>query len=137
MYLLDTNVLSELRKPKPDDSVLKWFAEVPREQVFVPAVAVGEIQAGIELRRERNSVEADEIEAWLAGVRASYSLLPMDADAFVAWARLMHKKPDGLSFDAMIAAVAIVNRLQVVSRNTRHFAQLGLDALNPFDGEQG
>ena len=137
MYLLDTNVLSELRKPKPNDSVLKWFAEVPREQVFVPAVVVGEIQAGIELRRERNAVEADEIEAWLAGVRASYSLLPMDADAFVAWARLMRKKPDGLSFDAMIAAIAIVNRLRVVSRNTRHFVQLGLDALNPFDGEQG
>ena len=137
MYLLDTNVLSEIRKPKPDASVLQWFAEVPREQIFVPAVAVGEVQAGIELRRERNAVEADEIESWLGGIRSSYSLLPMDADAFIAWARLMHKKPDGLSLDAMIAAIAIVNGLQVVSRNTRHFAQLGLDALNPFDGEPG
>ena len=103
MYLLDTNVVSELRRPRPHGAVLEWIAGVPAEQLFVSAVTVGEIQAGIEITREQDKPKAEEIEAWLNKVLASYGVLPMDALAFREWARLMHRKSDAVSGDAMIA----------------------------------
>ena len=65
MYLLDTNVVSELRRPRPHGAVLNWIADVPAEQLFVSAVTVGEIQAGIEITREQDVSKAEELEAWL------------------------------------------------------------------------
>ena len=78
MYLLDTNVVSELRRPRPHGAVLDWIADVPTEQLFVSAVTVGEIQAGIEITREQDEAKAEELEAWLDKVLASYGVLPMD-----------------------------------------------------------
>ena len=74
------------------------------------AVTVGEIQAGIEITREQDEPKAKEIEAWLDRVLAAYGVLPMDAPAFREWARLMHRRSDTMSEDAMIAATAIVHR---------------------------
>ena len=65
MYLLDTNVVSELRRPRPHGAVLDWIAGVPAEQLFLSAVTVGEIQAGIEITREQDAAKAEELEAWL------------------------------------------------------------------------
>ena len=87
------------------------------EQLFVSAVTVGEIQAGIEITREQDEAKAEELEAWLDKVLVSYGVLPMDAPAFREWARLMHGRSDTTSEDAMIAATAIVHRLTVVTRN--------------------
>ena len=132
MYLLDTNVVSELRRPRPHQAVLNWIQEIPAEQLQLSAVTIGEIQAGIEITREQDPGKADEIEDWLERVLNAYDVLPVDAAAFRQWARLMHRQADKLLQDALIAAVAIVHRLTVVTRNTRDFDQFDVPVLNPF-----
>ena len=132
MYLLDTNVVSELRKPKPHGAVLAWFRGLEDSQIHLSAVTVGEIQAGIELTREQDEAKALEIGAWLETVAASYNVLPMDAAAFRAWAQLMHRRSDPVYEDAMIAATAQIHGLTVVTRNVADFKAFGVPLLNPF-----
>lgn len=134
MYLLDTNVVSELRRPRPHPSVTKWIAEVPGEEIFLSSVTVGEIQAGIENVRGRDPHKAHELELWLDAVLDSHAVLPMDAAAFREWARLKHRRSRTLLEDAMIAATAVVHRLTVVTRNVRDYRQFGVALLNPFEG---
>ena len=135
MYLLDTNVVSELRRPRPHRAVLRWIADVQADQLYLSAVTIGEIQAGIEITREQDIAKAEELEAWLGKVLMSYSVLPMDAAAFREWARLMHKSSDTLIEDAMIAATAKVHGLTVVTRNVRDFTQLDVEVQNPFESD--
>ena len=132
MYLLDTNVVSELRKPKPHGAVLAWLGSVDDAQLHLCAVTIGEIQAGIELTREQDEAKALEIQTWLDLVAASYNVLPMDAAAFRAWAQLMHRKSDTVYEDAMIAATAKIHGLTVVTRNVADFRTFGVALLNPF-----
>ncbi len=133
MFLLDTNVVSELRRPKPHGAALSWIAAVPADQIFLSAVTIGEIQAGIEITRVQDPAKAEALEAWLDQVAASDNVLPMDAAAFREWARLKHGKPQTLLEDAMIAATATVRELTVVTRDTRDFARLGVASTNPFE----
>ena len=132
MYLLDTNVVSELRKPKPHGAVLRWIDDVADAELHISAVTIGEIQAGIELTREQDASKAVEIEQWLELVAGSFNVVPMDAAAFRVWARLMHRASDTLYEDAMIAATAQVHKLTVVTRNVADFKQFGVKVLNPF-----
>ena len=133
MYLLDTNVVSELRRPRPHKAVLNWIANLPADQLFLSAVTVGEIQAGIEITREQDWAKAQELEAWLEQVMASLGVLPMDAAAFREWARLKHRKSDTLIEDAMIAATASERNLTIVTRNIRDFEALGVRVVDPFE----
>lgn len=137
MYLLDTNVVSELRRQRPHGAVLAWLESVNEAQLYLSAVTLGEIQAGIELTREQDTEKALEIEAWLELLAGAYNVLPMDAATFRAWARLMHRKSDTLYEDAMIAATAKVHGLTVVTRNVADFHALGLDVFNPFEATPG
>jgi hypothetical protein len=132
MYLLDTNVVSELRKPKPHGAVLAWLQGVDDKDLFLSAVTIGEIQAGIEITREQDIAKASQIEQWLDQVASSYNIVPMDAAVFRVWAKLMHKTSDTLMEDAMIAATAKVHQWVVVTRNVSDFKSFGVDLLNPF-----
>jgi len=135
MFLLDTNVVSELRRVRPDPGVLAWIKAVDNFALFVSAVTIGEIQAGIELTRDHDPAKAEEIEAWLDLLASSYEVLPMNTAAFREWARLMHHRSDTLYEDAMIAATARVHGLTVATRNVADFRALGSTVLNPFSRE--
>lgn len=132
MYLLDTNVVSELRRVRPHGAVLAWLQDVPDADLHISAVTIGEIQSGIEITRERDQTKATEIEAWLEQVVETYNVLSMDGRALRAWARLMHGQSDKLIENAMIAATAAVHHLIVVTRNVRDFERFGVRTLNPF-----
>ena len=132
MYLLDTNVVSELRRPRPHPAVLAWIDDVTEADLYLCAVTIGEIQAGIEITREQDAVKALELDQWLGRVLDTYQVLAVDAAAFRVWAQLMHRQSDTLLQEAMIAAVAVVHRLAVVTRNVRDFERLGVPTLDPF-----
>ena len=133
MHLLDTNVVSELRRGRPHGAVLDWLANVSPSLIYVSAVTIGEIQVGIELTRTQDPVRASEIESWLDGVLNNFQILPMDHRCFREWARIMHGKSRELNLDAMIAATAIVHGMTVVTRNVRDFVHFDVDIINPFD----
>ena len=136
MYLLDTNIISELRKPRPHGAVVAWLQARDDAELYVSVVTLAEIQAGIELTRDQDPAKAREIEAWLDALAESYNVLPMNAGVFRRWARLMHRRSDTLYEDAMIAATAATaasHQLTVVTRNVADFAVFGVPVLNPFD----
>lgn len=132
MYLLDTNVVSELRKVRPHGAVLAWIDKVADADLHLSVVTLGEIQAGIEITREQDGAKAASIEAWLHQVAATYNVLPMDAAAFRLWAQLMHRQSNTVYEDAMIAATAMVHKLTVVTRNVRDFKRFDVPVFNPF-----
>ncbi len=132
MYLLDTNIVSELRKPRPHGGVVAWLQSAEDADLHLSAVTLGEIQAGVELTRDQDASKAAEIETWLDLVSQSYNVLPMDGATFRKWARLMHRRSDALYEDAMIAATATVHKLTVVTRNVADFATFDVQVLNPF-----
>ena len=137
MYLLDTNVVSELRRPRPHGAVVASFESVADNDLHVSAVTLGEIQAGIELARDQDAAKADEIEQWADRVAASYNVLPMDAETFREWARLMHRRSGTLYEDAMIAATAKRHTLTVVTRNVGDLSHFDVALFNPFDSNPG
>jgi predicted nucleic acid-binding protein len=132
VYLLDTNVVSELRRARPHGAVLAWIAAASNRHLHISAVTIGELQAGAERTRDQDAAKAGEIEAWIELVEDEWDILAMDADAFRIWARLMHRRPETLLLDAMIAATAIVHGLTVVTRNLADFKVFDVPVLDPF-----
>jgi predicted nucleic acid-binding protein len=132
MYLLDTNVISELRKAKPHGAVVAWVEAQREVDLFLSAVTLGEIQRGIEITRDQNPERAQQIEAWAERLAVAHQILPMDARIFRLWAKLMHHQSDALYEDAMIAATALSHQLTVVTRNVRDFERFNVPLLNPF-----
>lgn len=134
-YLLDTNVVSELRKRKPHGAVLTWIQKIPEESLHVSVVTLGEIEAGIEITREQDEAKAGEIERWLDDMSGTYNVLGADASIFRRWAQLMHRRANHHLEDALIAATALVHDLTVATRNTDDFRPFGVKLINPFEGK--
>jgi len=132
VYLLDTNVVSELRKPKPHQGVVVWVQNALEETLHLSAVTIGEIQAGIEITREQDAQKAHEIETWLDSIADTYNIIPVDAHVFRRWAQLLHRQPDHHLEDALIAATALVRGMSVVTRNVDDFKRFGVPVINPF-----
>jgi toxin FitB len=131
-YLIDTNVVSESRKPKPHGGALVWLQSLELGQGFFSAVTFGEIQKGVELTRRQDPAKANEIEAWATQLERTSQVLPMDAACFREYARLMHGRSETLIEDAMIAATARVHGLTVATRDEGDLAHFEVAVLNPF-----
>lgn len=132
IYLLDTDVVSELRKPRPHGAVTAWRDSVPAHQLAIPAVVIGEAQAGVELTRQQDAAKAIELDLWIDNLTAYYTILAADGPIFREWARLMHRKSPDLTADAMIAATARVVGLKVATRNVKDFSIFDVEVFNPF-----
>lgn len=132
MYLLDTNVISELRKTKPHGDVVSWLKQLDNRDICLSAMVVGEVQAGIELTRRQDADKAREIESWLSQVVATYQILPLDGEVCREWARLIDRRSKALTEDALIAATAKVHGFTLATRNVRDFQGWGLNLFNPF-----
>jgi hypothetical protein len=131
-YLLDTNIISEIHKPRPHGAVVAWFDALRDEQVCLSAVTLLELQEGIERTRRQDAAKADAIEAWVDELENASIVLPMNGRCFRETARMLVGKQEDLFYDVMIAATARIHGLTVATRNERDFKHLGVQMINPF-----
>jgi predicted nucleic acid-binding protein len=131
-FLLDTNILSEVRKPRPHGGVLAWFTAHHSAYFATPVIALFELQMGVEKLRTQDPYRAAGFEYWIARLEAGDYVLPFDGAASRETARMLHKQPMSLMADAMIAAIAKVNGLTLATRNTRDFERFKVLLVNPF-----
>ena len=132
-FLLDTNVVSELRKPKPHQGVVRWLEAIGPLDFAVSVFSFAEMQQGVELTRKQDPGKAAEIDRWLDELGDSVKVLDVDLEACRLWARLMCGKPSHLREDGLIAAVALVNGLTVATRNVKDFVPFAVKLINPFE----
>jgi predicted nucleic acid-binding protein len=133
-YLVDTNIISELRKrERADANVRTWFASVTDDDLFLSVLVIGEIRQGIERVRERDSRQVEALEAWLGRVRKLFGprLLPITESVAQEWGRLNRTRPLP-TVDSLLAATAKVNGLTLVSRNAADYSGTGVSFLDPF-----
>lgn len=131
--LLDTNVVSEPRRRKPDATVVAWLREQESDLLFVSALTLGEIALGAEARGRRDPTAGRSLSAWLASIRTTYEdrVLPITGEVAETWGRLGARRPLPV-VDGLLAATALVHRLTLVTRNVRDFDGLGLRLLDPW-----
>lgn len=134
MYLLDTVVISELRKRQPDPAVVQWLSQRAESELFLSVLTIGEIQREITGKRQDDPAFADALSAWLDALLRNYGdrILPVSTEVARLWGDLSWRvKHNGA--DVLIAATALSRGLVVVTRNVRHFDPLGVKVVNPFD----
>jgi predicted nucleic acid-binding protein len=132
-FLLDTNVVSEIRKKKPHPGVSRWFSETPESELFLSVLVIGEIRQGVDRLARRDPTQAEVFERWLAQLVAGYEdrVVPINADVAEAWGRL--NVPDPVPVvDGLLAATALVRGWTLVTRNTDDVAKTGVGLINPF-----
>jgi toxin FitB len=138
MYLLDTNVISELRKPRRSPNVMAWIARVPAGDLHLSAITLGEIAKGIAKQRRIRGPSArshtDALQAWLERTLTEYSerIIPVDVGIATRWGRLCDAHPQ-LETDMLLAATALDRGLTVATRNVHHFTPTGVPVVNPFE----
>ena len=132
-YLLDTCVISELRKPLGNRGVAAWMAGIQPDEAFLSVLTLGEIRHGIELHRAKDPKAAGALERWLLGLEAHYAerILPITAPIADRWGRIAISQPLPVS-DGLIAATGLEHKLTVVTRNTADFQRSGVTIVNPF-----
>lgn len=137
MYLVDTDVISEVRKrSKANKGVAKFFRQAAKDDaaLYLSAVTVGELRRGVELIRHRgDAVQAERLDAWLTVILSDYydNILPLDDAAAQVWGCLRVPHPEN-ALDKQIAATALIHDLTLVTRNEKHFVGTGAKLLNPF-----
>lgn len=132
-FLLDTNVLAEIRKPRPHPAVAAWYEEAGDDELFLSVLVVGEIQQGVARLRRKDPRQAAVYETWLGKLRREFAdrLLPVTQDVALEWGRLSAGNPPPV-IDGLIAATALVHGLTVVTRNVADLEPTGVPLLNPF-----
>lgn len=132
MYLIDTDILSVLRKPDRNPRIVGWISAQRAADLYLSVVTVGEIERGIAHQRNRDPGFADRLGAWLDNLLRLYGerILPVDTPVALRWGRLTVEHGPG-SADLLIAATALEHGLTVVTRNTRHFDPTGVPVLDP------
>ena len=134
MILLDTVVLSELRKSRPNAGVLAYLQAQPADSIFISALTIGEIEVGIERQRSANPTFAAELAQWLAQTELQFAafILPVTPAIAKWWGRLC-VQTGNTGIDNLIAATALSHNLTMVTRNTHHFVPTGVRVVDPFD----
>jgi predicted nucleic acid-binding protein len=135
MFLLDTNIVSELRKgARANTRVRSWFAQVDDAALFLSVLVAGELRQGVERVRLRDTTQATHLDRWLRRLIDDYAerLLPVDARVAELWGRLNVPEPVS-TVDGLLAATAIVHDLTLVTRNVRDVERTGARLVNPFD----
>lgn len=135
-YLIDTNIISEVRKgERCDPHVLAWYASVADDDIFLSTLVLGEIRKGVELMRPRDAGKATALERWLQEVETAFDgrVLGIDNAVSDQWGRMSAVRPVAV-IEGLLAATALTNGLTLVTRNDRDVAGLGATVLNPFRG---
>jgi predicted nucleic acid-binding protein len=133
-FLLDTNVLAEIRKPRAHPAVAAWWASVPGSALYLSVLVVGEVQQGVERLRRRDPRQAAAYDAWLTALRRDFAerILPVTEEIAVEWGRLNAGDPLPV-IDGLLAATAKVHALTLVTRNVADVRHTRVSVLNPFE----
>ena len=134
-YLLDTNVISELVRPKPDENVLAWFGNMPDDALYLSALTLGEIRKGVESLSD--SSRREKLRVWLEhDLREWFGprILPIGSEVADRWGRLLADAGRPVpSIDSLLAATALHHELRLVSRNVKDFKYTGVEVINPWE----